>query len=79
MSSPAPNAAGSIHSHPWEQWGLMLEGSGVRHPVVKGDLRRTPGAVVCELLAGADGGRLLDVCAPPRDACRPAGSGLGNG
>jgi len=57
----------------------MLEGSGVRHPVVKGDLWRTPGAVVCELLAGPDGGRLLDVFAPPRDACRRAGSVFGNG
>ena len=57
----------------------MLEGSGVRHPVVKGDLWRTLGAVVFVLVAGADGGRLLDVFAPPRDACRPAGSGLGNG
>lgn len=46
----APNAKGSIHSHPEEQWGLMLAGSGVRiqggvdHPVKAGDFWRTPGA-----------------------------------
>ena len=26
----APNAVGAIHSHPQEQWGVMLEGSAVR-------------------------------------------------
>jgi len=25
-----PNKAGSVHSHPEEQWGILLEGSGVR-------------------------------------------------
>ena len=26
----ASNAQGKIHSHPEEQWGVLLEGSGVR-------------------------------------------------
>ena len=26
----APNAKGKVHSHPEEQWGIMLEGDGVR-------------------------------------------------
>ncbi|MDC3370423.1 cupin domain-containing protein, partial [Alphaproteobacteria bacterium] len=26
----APNAVGAIHSHPQEQWGVMIEGSAVR-------------------------------------------------
>ena len=25
-----PNCVGQIHSHPEEQWGVMLEGSGIR-------------------------------------------------
>ncbi len=25
-----PNAEGKIHSHPEEQWGVLLKGSGVR-------------------------------------------------
>ena len=25
-----PNAQGSLHSHPEEQWGVLLEGEGVR-------------------------------------------------
>ena len=30
----APNAKGELHKHPEEQWGLLLEGSGVR---IQGD------------------------------------------
>lgn len=26
----APNAAGTVHSHPQEQWGVLLEGRGRR-------------------------------------------------
>ena len=26
----APYAEGSLHSHPEEQWGVMLDGDGVR-------------------------------------------------
>ena len=25
-----PNAKGQIHSHPQEQWGFLIEGSGIR-------------------------------------------------
>ena len=30
-----PNAVGAIHSHPQEQWGLMLEGNAVTFKMVK--------------------------------------------
>ena len=30
-----PNATGTIHSHPQEQWGLMIEGSAIRIQVAK--------------------------------------------
>ena len=43
-----PNCVGQIHSHPEEQWGVMLEGSGVRIQggerieIKKGDFWLTP-------------------------------------
>ncbi len=78
----APNSAGSVHSHPQEQWGVMLEGSGVRsqdgidYPVKAGDFWRTPGGVAHGFTAGPDGAVILDVFAPPRDEYRSAGSGF---
>ena len=44
-----PNKSGEVHSHPQEQWGLCLRGSGVRYQggeeieVREGDFWRTPG------------------------------------
>ncbi len=44
----APNAAETLHSHPEEQWGVMLEGTAIRvqggaeFAVSKGDFWRTP-------------------------------------
>ena len=78
-----PNGEGVLHDHPQEQWGLCLEGSGVRVqgdddvPFAKGDFWRTPGGVPHTMRAGADGCRILDVFAPPRDEYRTAGSGFG--
>lgn len=78
-----PNAVGSLHDHPEEQWGVMLEGSGVRVqgdaeiPVKKGDFWRTPGGVSHSLRAGPDGCRVLDIFSPPRGDYRQAGSGFG--
>jgi quercetin dioxygenase-like cupin family protein len=81
----APDSAGSIHSHPEEQWGILLQGSGTRiqdgvHvPVGTGDFWRTPGGVEHGFIAGPHGARVLDVFAPPRDAYRKAGSGFAAG
>lgn len=78
----APGAAGSIHSHPEEQWGMVLSGSGVRIqdgaevPVAVGDFWRTPGGVDHGFRAGPDGAKLLDVFAPPRAAYRSTGDGF---
>ena len=77
-----PNSEGSIHSHPEEQWGVLLEGNGVRVqdgidvPVTKGDFWRTPGHVEHGFRAGPEGAKVLDVFAPPREAYRKAGSGF---
>ena len=79
-----PNAEGTLHSHPEEQWGVMLEGDGIRTqggeqiPVKAGDFWRTPGNVEHTLKAGANGAKVLDVFSPPRDEYRKAGSGFGD-
>jgi len=81
----APNSEGKIHDHPEEQWGVMLEGEGVRIqggrevPVKKGDFWRTPGGVPHSIRVGASGATVLDVFAPPRAEYRKAGSGFGQG
>lgn len=79
----APNAIGTMHHHPEEQWGVLLEGSAVRFqgdeeiPVKKGDFWRTPGNVPHTMRAGPDGARVLDVFSPPRAEYKKAGSGFG--
>ena len=78
-----PNRSGEVHSHPQEQWGLCLRGSGVRIQgdaeitVGAGDFWRTPGGVAHGFRAGADGAVIYDVFAPPRDEYRAGGSGFG--
>ncbi len=80
-----PNAEGQVHSHPREQWGVLLEGDAVRIqdgeeiPVKAGDFWRTPGGVPHGLRAGPQGARVLDIFSPPRDEYRKAGSGFGAG
>ena len=77
-----PNAEGRMHSHPEEQWGILLEGEGVRVQggvevaVKKGDFWRTPGGVPHTFRAGPSGATVLDVFAPPREEYRQAGSGF---
>lgn len=78
----APNAEGTMHRHPEEQWGVILQGSGVRVQggeeiaVTVGDFWRTPGGIEHTFLAGPEGARVLDVFAPPREAYKKAGSGF---
>lgn len=78
-----PDAEGAIHSHPEEQWGVVLEGSGCRIQggrevdVVPGDAWRTPGGVEHGFRAGPDGARILDIFVPPRNDYRAPGEGFG--
>ena len=78
-----PNAQGTLHHHPEEQWGVLLEGSAVRFqggeeiPVKKGDFWRTPGNVPHTMRAGPDGARVLDIFSPPRAEYRQTGQGFG--
>jgi quercetin dioxygenase-like cupin family protein len=79
----APNAAGVMHHHPEEQWGVLLAGSAVRFqggeeiPVQQGDFWRTPGNVPHTMRAGPQGARVLDIFSPPRPEYRKAGKGFG--
>ena len=78
----APGSEGSIHSHPEEQWGVLLEGEGIRIqdgeriPVGKGSFWRTPPNIEHGFIAGTEGAKVLDIFAPPREAYRKAGSGF---
>lgn len=78
----APHKSGEIHHHPQEQWGVLLEGSGVRIQdgievaVGVGDFWQTPGNVAHGFRAGANGAVVLDVFSPPRDEYRQSGSGF---
>lgn len=79
----APNAAGVMHHHSEEQWGVLLDGSAIRYqgdeaiPVRKGDFWRTPGNVPHTMRAGPEGARVLDIFSPPRPEYKKAGSGFG--
>ena len=77
-----PNAVGTIHSHPQEQWGVMLEGTAVRIQdgeeitVHKGDFWCSPGNVEHGVIGGPDGAVILDVFSPPRLEYTRPGSGF---
>lgn len=78
------NAKGKIHSHPEEQWGFLLEGSGIRIQgneqieIKKGDFWQTPGGVEHGIIGGPNGVKILDIFSPPRNEYKKAGSGFGN-
>lgn len=69
-----PHSIGPLHSHPEEQWGVLLEGECVRIQndeevlVEVGDLWHTPGGVPHGVRAGANGCVILDIFSPPRAA-----------
>ena len=77
-----PDTESDVHSYPQEQWGVLLEGSGVRiqdgdeHPVTAGDFWRTPGGVSHAFRAGPDGVKVLDFFSPLREEYRAAGFGV---
>jgi len=78
----APHAQGTLHHHPEEQWGVLLDGSAVRVQgdeeitVAKGDFWRTPGGVPHTMRAGAQGARVLDIFSPPRPEYKKPGAGF---
>lgn len=78
----APHAQGTIHSHPQEQWSILIEGSAVRihdgeHiPVSKGDFWVAPGGSEHGIIGGPDGAVIIDIFAPSRPEYTQAGSGF---
>ena len=78
-----PNAAGKIHSHPQEQWGFMIEGSGIRIQggekieIKKGDFWLTPSNIEHGIIAGQNGAKVMDIFSPPRDEYKKSGTGFG--
>jgi quercetin dioxygenase-like cupin family protein len=79
----APHSAGTPHSHPEEQWGVLLKGECVRVQggeeiaMKAGDFWCTPGGVMHTVRTGAAGATILDIFSPPREEYRKAGSGFG--
>ncbi len=79
-----PHATGAIHSHPEEQWGVLLEGkctriqAGEEIEANAGDFWQTPGGVAHGIRTGAEGALVLDIFSPPRAEYKQAGSGFGS-
>jgi quercetin dioxygenase-like cupin family protein len=79
-----PNSTGAIHSHPEEQWGVLLEGkctriqAGEEAEATAGDFWQTPGGVPHGIRTGATGALVLDIFSPPRAEYKQSGSGFGS-
>ena len=78
-----PHTSGTIHSHPEEQWGVLLEGEcvriqdGVEAPVRAGDFWHTPSGVAHGIRTGASAAMVLDVFSPSRKEYARPGEGFG--
>jgi quercetin dioxygenase-like cupin family protein len=81
----APHTSGTVHSHPEEQWGVLLDGECVRIQgdeeltMRAGDFWHTPGGVQHSIRTGETGATILDVFSPPRDEYKKPGRGYGAG
>ncbi len=79
-----PDAMGKMHSHPEEQWGVVLEGSATRYQgdiefeITEGDVYRTPPNVLHTMKAGPEGAVVLDIFAPVREEYLKPGEGFGD-
>ncbi len=78
-----PHTTGKVHSHPEEQWGVLLKGECVRIQggeevaMSAGDFWHTPGGVPHGIRTAESGATVLDVFAPPREEYRKPGEGFG--
>ena len=78
-----PNARGTIHSHPEEQWGLLLEGECIRIQegaevrVRAGDFWHTPAGVSHGIRSEGAAALILDIFSPTRKEYLQAGTGFG--
>ncbi|MFQ5995643.1 MAG: cupin domain-containing protein [Acidiferrobacterales bacterium] len=77
-----PRSTGTVHSHPQEQWGVLLDGECVRIqgdeevPMQAGDFWHTPGGVPHGIRTGDTGATVLDIFSPPREEYKRAGVGF---
>jgi quercetin dioxygenase-like cupin family protein len=78
-----PHSQGKVHSHPEEQWGVLLQGECIRIQdeeavsVKAGDFWHTPGNVSHGIRTEAIGAVILDIFSPPRQDYKKAGEGFG--
>ena len=78
----APNAVGKIHSHPQEQWSVLLKGGGTRiHngeqiPLREGDFWVAPGDCEHGIVGGPEGAVIVDIFAPARPDYTKPGEGF---
>ena len=78
-----PDSQGKIHSHPEEQWGVLLEGECVRIQgdqeivVSAGDFWHTPADVTHGIRTESVGVLVLDIFSPPRKDYKKAREGFG--
>lgn len=82
LAEIAPHITSTIHSHPEEQWGVLLEGECVRIqngeevPMKAGDFWYTPANTPHGVRTGDTGAVILDIFSPPRKAYTRPGEGL---
>lgn len=68
-----PGASSPVHSHPQEQWGIMVEGEVTRilgnsEAIMKpGDFWHTPGNVSHGMVAGPQGAVVITIFSAPGD------------
>lgn len=78
-----PGSVGVMHSHPEEQWGVLLEGECLRLQgdeavaMKVGDFWHTPGGVPHTIRTGPAGALVLDIFSPPRPEYTRPGEGFG--
>ena len=78
-----PNSQGKIHSHPEEQWGVMLEGECIRIQggeevfVKAGDFWHTPTNIPHGIRTESASALVLDIFSPPRQDYKKSSEGFG--
>lgn len=78
-----PHSEGKIHSHPEEQWGVLLAGEctriqdGAEVNVSTGDFWYTPANILHGIRTGTSSAMVLDIFSPPRPEYKQDGDGFG--
>lgn len=79
----SPHTTGTVHSHPEEQWGYLLEGEcfrvqgGEEVAMTAGHFWYTPANTPHGIRTGKFGATVLDIFSPPRSAYTGPGRGFG--